>query len=207
MFGSVWKEKPHDMDLYVRAANHLSLEQVYLMDDPLLRDPLGIDQIKPPKRAPSAGAHALGAVFDNPDHPEALEAWMRSDRPEEPFDEKGRPIPALRELAPEGRRRMSANPRANGGILLETLKLTDFQHHAVAVPEPGISEAESTRVLGGVFRDVLESTRDWRNFRVFGPDVVYAIQAIREEWVEHRQYIREFGEDLPEVRNWKWGQT
>jgi xylulose-5-phosphate/fructose-6-phosphate phosphoketolase len=99
-----------------------------------------------------------------------LEEWMRSYRPEELFDESGRLIPELRELAPRGQRRMGANPHANGGVLLKDLRLPDFRDYAVDVPRPGHVTGEATRVLGEFLRDVMRRNLDHSNFRVFGPD-------------------------------------
>ena len=110
----------------------------------------------------------LAEVRDNPAHLRQLEEWLRSYRPEELFDESGRLVAELRELAPVGRRRMSANPHANGGELLRDLVLPDFREYAVEVPQPGKSMAEATRVLGGYLRDVIDRNRE--NFRLFGPD-------------------------------------
>ena len=110
----------------------------------------------------------LAEVRDNPKHLRQLEAWLRSYRPEELFDEGGRLAAELRELAPVGRRRMSANPHANGGELLRDLVLPDFREYAVEVPKPGKSMAEATRVLGGYLRDVIDRNRE--TFRLFGPD-------------------------------------
>ena len=90
-----------------------------------------------------------------PEHLAQLETWMRSYRPEELFDEDGAPVAAIAELAPRGPRRMSASPHANGGVLLRPLTLPDFRDHAVAVPAPGATDAEATRVLGGLLRDVM----------------------------------------------------
>jgi xylulose-5-phosphate/fructose-6-phosphate phosphoketolase len=105
-----------------------------------------------------------------PEHLKILEDWMRSYRPEELFDENGRLIRELAELAPEGDRRMGANPHANGGLLLKDLLMPDFRRYAVAVPKPGTEFAESTKVLAGFLRDVMKLNRDSANFRVFGPD-------------------------------------
>jgi xylulose-5-phosphate/fructose-6-phosphate phosphoketolase len=110
----------------------------------------------------------LAGVRDDPDHLRQLEAWLRSYRPEELFDGQGRIVPELRELAPAGRLRMSANPHANGGELLRDLVLPDFRDYAVDVPRPGSETAEATRVLGGYLRDVIE--RNPETFRLFGPD-------------------------------------
>lgn len=107
---------------------------------------------------------------DHPGHLELLEEWMKSYRPEELFDEQGRLIEELAELAPIGERRMGANPHANGGLLLKDLVMPDFRKHAVDVPAPGTVEAADTHVLGEFFRDVVEENRKQRNFRIFGPD-------------------------------------
>jgi xylulose-5-phosphate/fructose-6-phosphate phosphoketolase len=108
------------------------------------------------------------AEMDRPEHIHHLESWMKSYHPEELFDEAGRLKPELAELAPKGERRMGANPRANGGLLLHDLRLPDFNDYAVDVPAPGAVEAESTRVQGQFIRDVMQ--RNPQNFRVFSPD-------------------------------------
>ena len=105
-----------------------------------------------------------------PEHIKQLEEWMKSYKPEELFDENGALIPELRELAPEGDRRMGANPHANGGLLLKELLMPDFRDYAVQVPQPGAVNAEATRVLGYFLRDVIKRNMDSRNFRLFGPD-------------------------------------
>jgi xylulose-5-phosphate/fructose-6-phosphate phosphoketolase len=110
----------------------------------------------------------VSAARENPDHLRILEAWLRSYRPEELFDEDGRLVPELAELAPQGDRRMSANPHANGGLLLRDLDLPDFREYAVQVDEPGTTSSEATRVLGSFLRDVI--ARNDENFRLFGPD-------------------------------------
>src|SRR5439155_19266917 len=94
--------------------------------------------------------------------------WMRGYRPEELFDPDGRLVPELAELPPEGARRMSANPHANGGLLLRDLRLPRFQDYAVDVPAPGATSGEATKVLGAFLRDVVRMNPD--NFRVMGPD-------------------------------------
>ncbi|HWW87756.1 MAG TPA: phosphoketolase family protein, partial [Vicinamibacterales bacterium] len=106
----------------------------------------------------------------NPDHLRMLEEWLRSYRPQELFDERGAFVPSLAALAPTGERRMGANPHANGGILLEALRLPNFRDYAVAVQAPGAVEAEDTRVLGRYLRDVIHLNKETRNFRLFGPD-------------------------------------
>jgi xylulose-5-phosphate/fructose-6-phosphate phosphoketolase len=106
----------------------------------------------------------------NPEHLAQLDAWLRSYRPEELFDEAGRLRPELAALAPRGERRMGANPHANGGLLLCDLHLPDFRDYAVAVPSPGAADASDTETLGRFLRDVVKRNREQRNFRVFGPD-------------------------------------
>ncbi len=103
-----------------------------------------------------------------PEHIGILEDWMRSYRPDELFDEKGRLVKELAELPPRGLRRMSANPHANGGELLEDLRLPDFRDYGVAVPKPATTTSEGTRVLGGYLRDVI--AQNPHNFRIMGPD-------------------------------------
>ena len=110
----------------------------------------------------------LSGLNNNPAHLKLLEAWLKSYRPEELFDEDGRLVPALRELAPKGSRRMSANPHANGGLLRRPLRLPDFRDYAEAVSTPGQEVAYNTKPLGRFLRDIM--VRNPGNFRVFGPD-------------------------------------
>ena len=105
-------------------------------------------------------------------HRKQLEEWMRSYKPEELFDEAGKLRPEIAELAPAGTRRMSANPHANGGLLLRDLELPDFRKYAVEVKHPGRVEGEATRVLGVWLRDVMKQNEKAANFRVIGPDEV-----------------------------------
>ena len=110
----------------------------------------------------------VAAARQNPEHLQILETWLRSYRPEELFDEQGRLMPELKALAPEGERRMSANPHANGGELLHALELPNFRDYAVEVRKPGSGATEATHVLGEFLRDVI--ARNETNFRLFGPD-------------------------------------
>jgi len=112
----------------------------------------------------------LSDPADHPEHLKQLEAWLRSYRPEELFDEQGRLKPELAELAPEGERRMGANPNANGGILLRDLRLPDFREYAADVPSPGTRGIGDTRVLANFLRDVAKLNDEQSNFRIFGPD-------------------------------------
>ncbi|HET7649722.1 MAG TPA: phosphoketolase family protein [Gammaproteobacteria bacterium] len=116
----------------------------------------------------------------NPASLQLLEQWMCSYRPRELFDTTGRLIAGLRQLAPRGMRRMSANPAANGGLLRRPLSLPDFREYAVSVARPGRREAENTNVLGQFLRDVMR--RNMNDFRVFGPDETASnrLQAIYE---------------------------
>ncbi len=106
--------------------------------------------------------------MDHPSHVKLLEKWLKSYRPQELFDTTGRLAADLSAMAPTGARRMSANPHANGGLLLRDLQLPDFHDYAVTVAQPGAVNAEATRVQGVFIRDVIKSNRD--NFRIFSPD-------------------------------------
>jgi xylulose-5-phosphate/fructose-6-phosphate phosphoketolase len=110
----------------------------------------------------------LADVRENPASLAALERWMRSYRPDELFDAAGAPVAALRALAPRGRRRMGANPHANGGLLRKDLKLPDFRDYAVPISSRGTAEYENTKPLGEYLRDVMANNPS--TFRLFGPD-------------------------------------
>ena len=109
-------------------------------------------------------------MASNPAHLRLLEDWLKSYRPEELFEADGSPRADLRELAPVGTRRMSANPHANGGLLMRDLALPDFRDYALPVSAPGTGNGESTRVMGTFLRDVMRLNAAARNFRVVGPD-------------------------------------
>ncbi|MDF5733459.1 MAG: phosphoketolase family protein [Rhizonema sp. PD38] len=112
----------------------------------------------------------FGEIASNPEHLKRLEEWMKSYKPEELFDEKGRLIPELAELAPKGQRRMGDNPHANGGLLLQDLKMPEFEDYAVEVDKPGAVVAEATKVAATFLRDILKLNQENRNFRILGPD-------------------------------------
>ena len=116
-------------------------------------------------------SHQVPMLVDaeHPEHVALLETWMKSYKPEELFDEDGRLIAELAELAPSGDRRMGANPHTNGGVLRE-LQMPDFSDHGIDVPSPGAVNAEDTLVLGDFLRDVVALNEDHRHFRIFGPD-------------------------------------
>lgn len=133
------------------------------------------------------------ADFRNALHVRQLEDWMNSYRPAELFDDSGALLPELAALAPTGRRRMSANPHGNGGLLLKPLDLPRFTGHGVNLPAPGALRAEATRVLGTYLRDVIKGNLQSGNFRLFGPDetasnrldAVYEVTA--KAWMEPLQ--------------------
>ncbi|TFC24424.1 phosphoketolase family protein [Cryobacterium sp. TMT1-3] len=110
----------------------------------------------------------LANARDTPSHTKILEQWMLSYRPRDLFDSHGAPVQKIRDLAPAGALRMSANPIANGGLLRRDLHLPDFRDFAVDVPKPGATVDEATRVLGGYLAEVIRLNPD--NFRIFGPD-------------------------------------
>src|SRR5919108_3247544 len=112
----------------------------------------------------------IADLATKPGHIKLLEEWMQSYKPERLFDEHGKLMPQLAELAPQGTRRMGANLHANGGLLLKELKMPDFRDYSGDVPRPGTVFAEATRILGRFLRDVMKLNMDRRNFRVFGPD-------------------------------------
>ena len=130
----------------------------------------------------------LSEPTDHPEHLELLEIWLRSYKPEELFDQSGRLIPELADLAPKGERRMGANPHANGGILLRDLRLPDFREYGIDVPRPGDVKGEDTRTLGQFLRDVITANQELRNFRIFGPDetasnrLTAVLDATNKQW-------------------------
>ncbi len=135
----------------------------------------------------------LPNVRKDPEQLRILEAWMRSLKPVEFFDGNGKLVAQLRDLPPQGTRRMSANPHANGGRLKKALRLPDFREYACKVEKPGKIQAENTPPLGAFLRDVMKLNMN--NFRVFGPDettsnkldAIYA--ASKKFWIE--QYFPE----------------
>ncbi|SDP97095.1 xylulose-5-phosphate/fructose-6-phosphate phosphoketolase [Mucilaginibacter sp. OK268] len=141
----------------------------------ILRTPKGWTGPKEWKGVPIEGtfrAHQvpLTGVKEDPDKLKLLESWMRSYRPEDLFDEIGKLVPELAALAPEGDKRMSALPEANGGILLKELLLPDFRSYQLEITGPGETEAESTRNFGKYLRDVFTLNKEAKNFRLFCPD-------------------------------------
>ena len=134
----------------------------------------------------------------NPQHLQQLEEWLKSYRPWELFDQKGALLPELAALAPEGNRRMGANPHANGGLLLKDLMMPDFRTFAVKVDEPGDALASDTLVLGDFLAEVIRLNMEERNFRVFGPDETLSnrldaiFKATNRQWQADRLDTDEF---------------
>ncbi|MEG4506240.1 phosphoketolase family protein [Microcoleus sp. F6_B4] len=137
----------------------------------------------------------LSEMASKPGHVQLLEDWMKSYKPEELFDEKGKLIPELAELAPRGDRRMGANPHANGGLLLRDLKMPKFEDYAVDVQKPGTVMAEATRVSGRFLRDVMKLNQENANFRIVGPDETASNRLDPVFEVTNRMWA---GEILPE---------
>ena len=138
-------------------------------------------------------AHQIPLLVDaeHPTHLKMLEDWMKSYKPEELFDENGRLIPELAELAPKGIKRMGANPHANGGLLLEDLRLPNFRNYEVAVPIPGNVQAADAQELGKFLRDVIVLNEEQRNFRIFGPDETLSNRLTAVFEVTNRQWNAE----------------
>jgi len=134
-----------------------------------------------------------------PEHLQILENWMKSYKPEELFDQTGKLAPELQALAPEGERRMGANPHANGGQLLRDLRLPDFRNYAVTVDAPGAAGEGDTYVSGRFLRDVIKENQEKRNFRIFGPDETASnrldiiFEASSRQWIapvsEHDEFL------------------
>ncbi|HEY4812265.1 MAG TPA: phosphoketolase family protein [Solirubrobacteraceae bacterium] len=139
----------------------------------VLRTPKGWTGPKEVDGLPAEGSFRshqvpLADLATKPEHLAQLEAWLRSYEPEKLFDKDGALLTDLAALAPEGQRRMGANPHANGGLLLRALEMPDFREHAIQVARPGVSTSEATRVLGGFLREVIGHNPE--NFRLMGPD-------------------------------------
>jgi len=134
-------------------------------------------------------------LASKPAHIQVLEQWMKSYRPEELFDDNGSLKTELMALAPQGERRMGANPHANGGLLLRDLKLPDYADYALSVPQPGSVLGEATRRLGDFLRDVMQHNLPRQNFRVMGPDetVSNRLGALLE--VTNRTWVAETCDD------------
>jgi xylulose-5-phosphate/fructose-6-phosphate phosphoketolase len=135
----------------------------------------------------------MGGMHENPEHRNQLEAWMRSYKPEELFDENGTLKPEIKEIAPTGEKRLGSTPYANGGLLRRGLKMPDFRQYGIKVEKPGTIEAPNTAPLGNFLRDVMRN--NMTNFRVFGPDENSSnkLQAVYE--VSKKFWIAEYLEE------------
>ena len=140
-------------------------------------------------------AHQVPISMEKEEHLAQLEEWLRSYRPEELFGDDYRLIPELRELAPEGDARMSANPNTNGGKLLRDLRTPDFRDYAVDVPYPGSVKAQDMMELGGYVRDLFVLNKENKNFRIFGPDETKSNRLYKAFEVEKRAFNAEFTDE------------
>lgn len=140
-------------------------------------------------------AHQVPISMEKEEHLAQLEEWLRSYHPEELFGDDYRLIPELRELAPEGDARMSANPHTNGGKLLRDLRTPDFKNYAIDVPSPGAVKAQDMMELGGYVRDLFVLNKENHNFRIFGPDESKSNRLYKAFEVEKRAFNAEFTEE------------
>lgn len=115
-------------------------------------------------------AHQVPVSMERPEHLEILEKWLKSYHAEELFDDKGRLVPEIAELSPEGNARIGKNPHANGGLLLRDLRLPDFRDYGIDVKEHGAVEGQDMSELGKYVRDIFKLNEESKNFRIFGPD-------------------------------------
>jgi xylulose-5-phosphate/fructose-6-phosphate phosphoketolase len=166
---------PDEMHPRMAAAYDEALDAIGAGRRPMivLRTPKGWTGPKEVDGMPAEGTFRshqvpLAQLHENPEHLAQLETWLRSYRPEELFDESGAPRGDVLAPSPAGDRRMGASPHANGGLLLQDLRLPDFRDYAVDVEAPAATSSEATRVLGAFLRDVMRRNPD--TFRVFGPD-------------------------------------
>ncbi|HAB67538.1 MAG TPA: phosphoketolase [Firmicutes bacterium] len=134
-------------------------------------------------------AHQVPIDMSSSEHLSILEDWLKSYHPEELFDNKGRLIPELQELAPKGNKRMGSNPNANGGLLLKDLILPDFRKYALDVKEPGSFEAQDMIELGNYVRDVFKLNDKNKNFRIFGPDETMSNRLMHSFEAENRSWM------------------
>ncbi|MGN0735360.1 MAG: phosphoketolase [Anaerovoracaceae bacterium] len=140
-------------------------------------------------------AHQVPISMEKEEHLAQLEEWLRSYHPEELFGDDYRLIPELRELAPDGDSRMSANPHTNGGKLLRDLRTPDFRAYAVDVPSPGAVKAQDMMELGGYVRDLFVLNKENHNFRIFGPDESKSNRLYKAFEVEKRAFNAEFTDE------------
>ena len=160
-----------DIQAIQQTARNGSLKLPYYWPMIVLRAPkgwTGPKEVDGKKIEDTFRAHQVPINMSKPEHVQMVEAWLRSYKPEELFTADGDLVPELKAFAPEGNRRMAANPHANGGLLLRDLKLPDFREYALDVPEPGAVEAQDMLELGAFVRDIVKMNP--QTFRIFGPD-------------------------------------
>lgn len=151
-------------------------------------------------------------VVVNKEHPEnleILEAWLRSYKPEELFDENGTLKKELKELAPKGNHRMGMNPHANGGLLLEELNIPDFRGYGVEAKNPGETISQDMMELGYFIRDIIKLNENKKNFRIFGPDEAlsnrlnHVFEATNRQWngirYDNDEFISPYGRVIDSV--------
>lgn len=146
---------------------------------------------------------------ERPENLEILEAWLRSYKPEELFDENGTLKKELKELAPKGNHRMGMNPHANGGLLLEELNIPDFRGYGVEVKNPGETISQDMMELGYFIRDIIKLNENKKNFRIFGPDEAlsnrlnHVFEATNRQWngirYDNDEFISPYGRVIDSV--------
>ncbi len=180
-----------------QAADHSAQRPMWPMI--VLRTPKGWSGPKYIDGLPNEGTWRSHQVpitaLNRPEHLQQLESWMKSYRPHELFDAKGKFLETYASLAPTGQQRMSANPHANGGELLQPLTLPDFRVYDIAGNTPGTVKAEATRVLGSYLRDVMKLNLVKRNFRLFGPDETASNRLAAVYEVSGKTWMADFHDD------------
>ena len=146
-------------------------------------------------------AHQVPITMEKPEHLEQLKEWLLSYKPEELFDENARLIPELKALTPEGDARISANPHANGGLLLRDLRLPDFREYGVDVPKPGAVEKQDMIELGAFVRDIFKLNEETKNFRIFGPDETMSNRLYHAFEATNRDFMAEKYDDDDKLSN------
>ena len=146
-------------------------------------------------------AHQVPITMEKPEHLEQLKEWLLSYKPEELFDENAQLIPELKALAPVGDARISANPHANGGLLLRDLRLPDFREYGVDVPKPGSVEKQDMIELGAFVRDIFKLNEETKNFRIFGPDETMSNRLYHAFEATNRDFMAEKYDDDDKLAN------
>lgn len=146
-------------------------------------------------------AHQVPITMEKPEHLEQLKEWLLSYKPDELFDENAQLIPELKALAPAGDARISANPHANGGLLLRDLRLPDFREYGVDVPKPGSVEKQDMIELGAFVRDIFKLNEETKNFRIFGPDETMSNRLYHAFEATNRDFMAEKYDDDDKLAN------